>query len=115
MGDLSDFPKRIDHWCAFSGASLIKPATLLGVSRVAVSKVMLAYTYHGKTTSVKMNSTRKSTLTERDRHTLMTVSKIHTVTAAQMIAELSIHREDHVSTKTVRHELHKSSIHDRAT
>jgi hypothetical protein len=30
------------------------------------------------------------------------------------IAELSIHHEDPVSTKTVRRELHKSNIHGRA-
>jgi transposase len=47
-----------------------KTATLLGVSRATVSKVMSAYTNHGKTTSAKRNSGRKSTLTERDRRTL---------------------------------------------
>jgi hypothetical protein len=44
---------------------VIKTATLLGVLRVTVSKVMSAYTNHGKTTSAKRNSGRKSTLTER--------------------------------------------------
>jgi hypothetical protein len=29
-------------------------------------------------------------------------------------AELNIHREDPISTKTVRRELHKSNIHGRA-
>jgi transposase len=47
-----------------------KTATLLGVSRATVSKVMSAYTNHGKTTSAKRNSGRKSTWTERDRRTL---------------------------------------------
>jgi hypothetical protein len=37
-----------------------------------------------------------------------------TTTAAQVTAELSIHLEDPVSSKTVRLELHKSSIHGKA-
>jgi hypothetical protein len=42
--------------------------TKLGITRETVSKVMSAYTriHHGKTTSVKRNSERKSALTERD-------------------------------------------------
>jgi hypothetical protein len=42
------------------------------------------------------------------------VSKNHRATAAQMTAELNIHLEDPVSTKTVRREFHKSNIHGRA-
>jgi transposase len=53
-----------------AGASVTKTAASLDVSRVTVSKVMLAYTNHGKTTSAKRNNGRKSTLTERDRPTL---------------------------------------------
>jgi transposase len=48
-----------------AGASATKTATLLGVSRAAVSKVMLAFMNHGMTTSPKRNSGRKSTLTEK--------------------------------------------------
>jgi hypothetical protein len=44
-----------------------------------------------------------------------TVLKNYIITAAQVIAELSIHLEDPVSTKNVPHELHRSSIHSRAT
>jgi hypothetical protein len=57
-----------------------KPATLLRVSRVTVSEVMSAYTNHVKATSAKRNSARKSTLTERDRHT-----------GAQVMAELNMY------------------------
>jgi len=42
------------------------------------------------------------------------VSENHTTTAAKVTAELNIHLEDYVSTKTVRRELHKSSILGRA-
>jgi hypothetical protein len=41
------------------------------------------------------------------------VSKNHRTTAAKVKEELNIHLEDPVSTKTVRRELHKSSIHGR--
>ena len=42
------------------------------------------------------------------------VSKNHGTTAAKVTAELSVHLEDPVSTKTVQQELHKSNIHGRA-
>jgi transposase len=91
-----------------AGASAIKTATLLGVSRATVSKIMLAYMNLGKTTSAKRNSGQKSsTLTERDSHTLRIVLKNHRTIVAQVMAELNIHLEDPVSTKTVQHELHK--------
>jgi transposase len=93
-----------------AGASVTKATTLIGVSRAIVSKVMSAYTNHGKTTSPKRNSGRKSTLTERDRRTFRRIdSKNHRNTA-----ELNIHFEDPVSAGTVRRELHKSTIHGRA-
>jgi transposase len=48
-----------------AGASVAKTAILLGVSRVTVSKVMMEYTDHGKTTSANRNSGQTSTMTER--------------------------------------------------
>jgi hypothetical protein len=69
MGDLSHFERGQIVGRRLAKVFLIKTATLLGVSRVTVSKVMLADTNHGKTTSVKRNSGRKSTLTETDRRT----------------------------------------------
>jgi transposase len=66
-----------------AGASVIKSATLLDASRATVSEVMSTYTNHGKTTSAKRNSERKSKLTEEDRRALRRiVSKIHRITAA---------------------------------
>jgi hypothetical protein len=76
---------------------------------------MSAYTTHGKTTSAKRNNGRKSTLTERDRRALRRiVSKNHRTTAAQVTAELNIHLESLVTTKTLRCKLHKYNIHSRA-
>jgi hypothetical protein len=90
---------------------VIKTATLLGVSRETVSEVMSAHTNHGKTISVKRNSGRKLTMTERDRRTLRrTVSKNHRTAVAQVTRQL----EDSASTKTVRRELHKSNTRGRA-
>jgi transposase len=101
MGDLSYSERGQISGVCLAGSSVTKTATLLGVSRVTVSKVMLvAYTNHGKTASAKRNSGQKSTLMERDCRTLRRiVSKNHTATAAQ-VKELNIHLEEPISTKT---------------
>jgi len=81
MGDFSEFKRRQIVDAHLSGASVTKMATLLGVSKAAVSKVMTAYINHGKTSSSKRNSGQKPKLRERDHHTLKkTVSKNHTHT-----------------------------------
>jgi hypothetical protein len=112
MGDLSDYERG-----QILGARLVssgkKTVTLLSVSRATVSKIMSAYMNHGKTTSVKRNSGQKFTFTEADRHTVRIVLKNHS-TAAQATAELTIHLQDFVSTKTVQRGLHKSNTHGRA-
>jgi predicted transcriptional regulator len=46
---LSDFERGQIVGSHLAGASVTKTATLLGVSRATVSKVMLAYMSHGKT------------------------------------------------------------------
>jgi transposase-like protein len=102
MEDLSDFKRGEMVGARLAGAAVIKTATLLGVSSATVSKVMSAYTNHGKTATAKRNSGWKSTLTERDRLKLRRiVSKNHSTTAGQVTAELNIQLEDPVSTKTV--------------
>jgi transposase len=112
MGDLCDFERGQNAVARLAGAYMTKTATLLGVSIPTVSKVMSAYTYHEKTTSAKRNSGRKSTLTGIDRHAMRRiVSKNHRTTAAQVTAEVNIHLEDSISTKTVRRELHKSNAY----
>jgi transposase len=70
MGDLSAFEKGHIVGARLARVSVTKTATLLSVSIATVSVVMSAYTNHGKTTSAKRNSGRKSTLTERDRRIL---------------------------------------------
>jgi hypothetical protein len=63
---------------------------------------MSAYTNHGKTTSTERNIGRNSTITERDRCTLIRiVTKNDRTTATQVTAEMDMHLEDSVSTKTV--------------
>jgi transposase len=85
MGGLSNFERRQSLGVHLAGASVTKIATLLGVSRVTVSKVMSAYMmHHGKTTSVKRTG-RKSKLTGRDCLTLRKIaSKNNRSTAAQV-------------------------------
>ena len=56
MGDLSYFQRGHTVGAHLAGASVVKTTTSLGVSRAAVSKVMMAYTNHGKTSSAKRNS-----------------------------------------------------------
>jgi hypothetical protein len=56
MGDMSDFERGQIVGAHLAGALVTKTATLLGVSRETVSKVMSAYTNHGKTTSANRNS-----------------------------------------------------------
>jgi predicted transcriptional regulator len=59
MGDLSDFQRGQIVGAYLAGAPVNKTATLLGVSRAAVSEVLMAYTNHGKTSSSKRNSGQK--------------------------------------------------------
>jgi len=56
MGVLSDFQRGQIVGGRLAGASATKEATLLGVSRAAVSKVMAVYTNHRKTSSAERNS-----------------------------------------------------------
>jgi transposase len=90
MGDMYNFERIQIVGVLSAGVSVAKTVTLQGVSRATVSKVMLTYTSHGKTTSAKRNSGQKSTLTERDRCALsIIVLKNYRTAAAQVTAELT--------------------------
>jgi transposase len=77
MGVLPDFERGQIVGARLAGTSVTETVTLLGVPRATVSEVMSAHTNHGKTTSAKRNSGRKSTLTERDRRTVAQVTGQH--------------------------------------
>jgi transposase len=66
---LFDFERGQVIGAHLAGASVTKTATLLDVSRATVFKVMSAFLNHGKATSAKRNSGRKSALTERLTYT----------------------------------------------
>jgi hypothetical protein len=87
IGDLSDFDRGQIVGALLVGASVTETVTILGVSRAAVSNVMLAYMNHGKATSANRNSGQKSIWTERDRRTLRIVSKNHRTAAAQVTGQ----------------------------
>ncbi|MED6277329.1 hypothetical protein CHARACLAT_012265, partial [Characodon lateralis] len=77
--------------------------------------IMSAYHQEGRTTSNRINCGRKRKLSERDVRVLtQIVSKKHKTMAAQITAELNVHLNSPVSTRTVRRELHRVNIHGRA-
>jgi len=51
MGDLSDFKRGQTVGAHLAGASVTKTAAVLSVSRASVSKIITAYTNHGKTSA----------------------------------------------------------------
>jgi hypothetical protein len=114
VGDLSGFERGQRVGTRAAGASVTKPHII----RCIESKSFwgyVDYTNHGKTTSAKRNSGRKSKLTDRCRHTLRTIVLKNLITiAARVTVELNVHHQDLISTKTVRHEFHTSNIHGRA-
>lgn len=96
MGDLSDFQRRQTVGACLAGESVTKTVTLLGESSAAVSKVMVAYTNHRKTSSANRNSGQKPKISERDCCTLQRiVSNNHRTIGARLTAELIIHLADH--------------------
>jgi transposase len=99
---LSDFQKGQIVVMHLAGGSVTQTATVLGVSRTAVSKVMATYTNHRNTSTAKRNSGQKPKLSERNCCKLKRiVSKNRRTAAAKVTAELDIQLVDPVSTKTV--------------
>jgi IS30 family transposase len=88
MKDLSDSEREQIVGTRLAGASVTKTATLISTLRTTIFKDMSPNTNHGKTTSAKRNSGRKSALTERDNRTLRRiVSKNHRNTPAQVTGQ----------------------------
>jgi hypothetical protein len=82
MGEFSDFQRGKIVGVHLAGASVTKTAALLSVPRAAVSKVMMTYTNHWRTSSAKRNSGQKPKLNGRDRRRL------------KRIVAINIHLED---------------------
>jgi len=56
MGNLSHFQRGQIVGVHLAGVSVTRTGTLLGVTRAAVSKVMTAYTNHGKMSTAMRNN-----------------------------------------------------------
>jgi len=79
----------------FSWSTCNETVTLLGVSKAAISKVMVTYTNHGRTSSAKRNSGQKPKPSEMDCRTLKRIVPVnHSSTAAKVTTEVNIHLED---------------------
>uniref|UniRef100_A0A671M3L7 Uncharacterized protein n=1 Tax=Sinocyclocheilus anshuiensis TaxID=1608454 RepID=A0A671M3L7_9TELE len=66
-------------------------------------------------TNISEKNKKQLKVNQRHHQTLRRiVSKQHKITAAEVTANLSIHPEDHVFTKTKNRELHKANIHEIA-
>jgi len=103
-GRLVRFIKRTECRCVFSCSVCDQTATLLGLSRAAVPKVVTTYTDHWKTSSAERSCGRKPKLSERNRHTLQKVvsKRDHRNAAVKMTAELNTrilfaHKQSHQS------------------
>ena len=102
MGDLSDFQRGQIVGALLAGASVTKMATLLGLSRAEVSRVMTASTNHWKTSSAKRNSGREQKRSERDRFRLKRILPINSrTTATKVTAELNIHLKHPLTTVSI--------------
>uniref|UniRef100_A0A9J8A706 Transposase Tc1-like domain-containing protein n=1 Tax=Cyprinus carpio carpio TaxID=630221 RepID=A0A9J8A706_CYPCA len=102
MRDISEFKSGQIIGVHLAGISVTRTASLCGVSRATVFRVM-------------SNCRRKRKLSARDVQVLTwIVSKKHETTAGQLTAELNVHLSSLVSTKTIRRELRRVNIHGQA-
>ena len=95
MGDISNFQRGQIVGAHLAGESVTKTTNRLGVSRTAVSNVMMTYTNHWRTLSAKRSSGQKPKPSERDRCILKRIVPVNrSSTAAKVTADLSVHLED---------------------
>jgi hypothetical protein len=113
MGDSYDFERGQIVGVRLVGASVTKNCHII--------RCIESYSSEGY---VSIHESWQDNITEKEhwvkinidrmhRRILRIISKNHRTTTAQVTAELNIHLEATVSTKTVRRELHKSNIHGR--
>jgi len=115
MCNFLDFQRGQILGARLAGATVTVTSKLLNVLRGTVSTIMTAYAKYGKTSSAKKNSGRNPKLTDRDRRTLKRiVTRQHKTTATKVTADLNTHLSNIILTKTVRRELHKGNIYERA-
>jgi hypothetical protein len=94
---------------ALARASATKTATIFGVSRAVVSKVMLPYTNQTSAKGEQWMKINTSSYIEKG-----CFEKSHNCSTGDRTAELNIHLKDPVFTKTVQREFHRSNIYSRA-
>ncbi|MGH0174075.1 UNVERIFIED_CONTAM: hypothetical protein FKN15_076834 [Acipenser sinensis] len=110
-GDIGDFERGVIAGACLAGVSVIKTAQLADVSRA-----MSAWNSEGKTSSAKGISGRKRILQDRDiRALIRSARQNRRATADQLTANFNLGRQQPVSSKTVRRELHRAGDHSGPT
>uniref|UniRef100_A0A3B4YW54 Transposase Tc1-like domain-containing protein n=1 Tax=Stegastes partitus TaxID=144197 RepID=A0A3B4YW54_9TELE len=111
--DLSDFERGFIVGARMAGASVTRTAQLASVSIGTVAKVTSAFRATGKTSVSRVgNCGRQRTLDDRDARALVQfVKKNRSATLAQVTQNLNAGRNQTVSTRTVRRQLHREGYY----
>ncbi|KAL6458256.1 hypothetical protein MHYP_G00334860 [Metynnis hypsauchen] len=113
MGDIPEFKRGQIVGARLVGTSVTKTFFVM-YQEPWYPGLMSAYHQEGQTTSNRIYCGRKRKLSERDARVVTRIVSKHKTTAAQIMAELNVHLNSPVSTRTVRRELHRVNIHGRA-